>query len=279
MTATNEELTGAGSGSAPGRSAAPRMRLVLADYLTLGNALCGFMAVWHLAAAQVGQIAAGISGPLGRSELAVAVILLLLAAAFDLFDGRVARKLGGSGMGAELDNLADVISFGFAPAFFVVTWGTLGPDDDSLLPLAAAAAVLLAVVVRLARFSCQTPANDNFTGMPCPFGAMAVITIVLLDPPLYVGIAAVLLVAWLMISRVEYPKPRGRTAYMVLVWIMVSVACLAGWAMDAPMADALLYAGAIPVLLLILLVPFHVLATRQQHRRSEEEALRAVGES
>lgn len=276
LTATNAEVIG--SDIAEGEDPPLRLRLALADYFTLGNALCGFMAVWHLAAAQVGQISAGIPGPLGRGELAVAVVLLLMAAAFDLFDGRVARKLGGSGMGAELDNLADVISFGFAPAFFVVTWGTLGPEDHSVLPLVAAAAVLLAVVVRLARFSCQAPTSDYFTGMPCPFGAMAVITIVLLDPPMYVGIAAVLLVAWLMVSRVEYPKPRGRAAYAVLAWIMVGVACLTGWAMNAPMGDALLYAGAVPVLLLILLVPFYVLAARNQQRRVDQEALQAVGE-
>ncbi|MFD0802703.1 phosphatidylserine synthase, partial [Streptomonospora algeriensis] len=51
------------AGGAAAEASAPRMRLAVADYLTLGNALCGFMAVWQLAAAQSAHIAAGVSGP------------------------------------------------------------------------------------------------------------------------------------------------------------------------------------------------------------------------
>ncbi|MDS1268864.1 CDP-alcohol phosphatidyltransferase family protein [Lipingzhangella sp. LS1_29] len=240
----------------------PRLRLGVADYLTLGNALCGFMAVWQLTAAQVGQVSSGVVGPLQREAVATAVILLLLAAACDVFDGRVARKLGGSGMGAELDNLADVISFGFAPAFFVVTWGGLGGDSRGLLAIGAGAAVLLAVVVRLARFSCQSPGTDYFTGLPSPFGAMAVVTIVLLQPPLYAGLAAILAVAWLMVSRISYPKPRGRLAYGVLTAILLGVGLLAAWALSLPLGDILLYAGAGLVLAMVVALPFYVLATR-----------------
>ncbi|MGI5121379.1 CDP-diacylglycerol--serine O-phosphatidyltransferase [Marinactinospora thermotolerans] len=266
MTATDERLAAAVTGHEP----APRLRLVLADYFTLGNALCGFMAVWQLASAQVDQFSAGVHGPLQRGDVAAAVVLLLIAAVCDLFDGRVARKLGGSGMGAELDNLADVISFGFAPAFFVIAWGTLASDEGGLLPIAAAAAVLLAVVVRLARFSCQAPGDHYFTGLPSPFGAMAVITVVLLDPPVYLGVAAIFLVAWLMVSRVEYPKPRGRTAFAVLAWILGSVGCLTAWAVNAPAGDALLYSGSSLVLVLILAIPFYVLVTRRRAGRPGE---------
>jgi len=248
----------------------PRVRLALADYLTLGNALCGFMAVWQLASAQAAQVASGTPGPLDRGAIAIAVVLLLAAAACDLFDGRVARKLGGSGMGAELDNLADVISFGFAPAFFVVAWGTFAADGGPL-PIAAAAAVLLAVVVRLARFSCETPGTTSFTGLPSPFGAMAVITIVLLNPPVLLGTAAVFFVAWLMVSRIVYPKPRGRIAFAVLAWILGSVGCLAAWAMDAPAGNTLLYSGSSLVLVLILAIPFYVFAMRRQSGRGGPE--------
>ncbi|WP_269082819.1 CDP-diacylglycerol--serine O-phosphatidyltransferase [Allosalinactinospora lopnorensis] len=250
----------------------PRTRLAVADYFTLGNALCGFMAVWQLAAAQSAQLSAGLQGPMERNTVATAVILLLIAAACDLFDGRVARKLGGSGMGAELDNLADVISFGFAPAFFVVVWGTMAGDGGAA-PIIAAAAVLLAVVVRLARFSCQAPGDSYFTGLPSPFGAMAVITIVLLDPPVYLGAAAVLVIAWLMVSRIEYPKPRGRLAFTVLAWILGSVACLTAWAVDAPAGTALLYSGSSLVLMLVLVIPFYVVVTRRHGRGEDEEDL------
>ncbi len=266
MTATDGELAAPALTS---RAPAPRTRLAVADYFTLGNALCGFMAVWQLGAAQSAQLATGAHGSMERSALATAVILLLMAAAFDLFDGRVARKLGGSGMGGELDNLADVISFGFAPAFFVVVWGTIA-GNGTALPIVAAAAVLLAVVVRLARFACQEPGVDYFTGLPSPFGAMAVITIVLLDPPVLVGTVAVVALAWLMVSRVEYPKPRGRLAFAVLAWILGSVACLTAWAIDAPAGTALLYSGSSLVLALILVIPVYVVLTRRNDAESGE---------
>lgn len=269
MTATEGEFAALGGDGS--EEPEPPMRLVLADYLTLGNALCGFMAVWALAAAQVGQVSAGVVGPLQRENIAAAVILLLIASTCDLFDGRVARKLGGSGMGAELDNLADVISFGFAPAFFVVTWGALGAGGNGAFAIAAAAAVLLAVVVRLARFSAQAPGSHYFTGLPSPFGAMAVIVIVLLDPPLYVGVTAIVVVAWLMISRVEYPKPQGRLAYAALALILGGIAFITAWAVKIPFGDVLLYSGSSLVLFLLLAIPVYVLVTRRHGEEDHEE--------
>ena len=245
--------------------AAPRLRLGLADYLTLGNALCGFLAVWALATAQSAHAASGAGGPLPHAAMATVVGLMLVAAALDVLDGRVARKLGGSGMGAELDNLADVVSFGFAPAFFFVVWGMRA---EGLEPFAVVAggAVLLAVIVRLARFSCQAPGSDYFTGLPCPFGAMAVVTVVLLDPPPLAGVAAVLLISWLMVSRMESPKPRGRKAYVVLGVLAVGVALMAAWGLGVPAGQTLIYLMSAAVLGFIVTIPFYVLATRRSAR-------------
>lgn len=269
MTATEDGAAApVGEGGGDGE---PPMRLVLADYLTLGNALCGFMAVWALAAAQVSHISAEVSGTMERGGVAAAVVLLLIASACDLFDGRVARKLGGSGLGAELDNLADVISFGFAPAFFVVTWGALGAGGAGAPAVAAAAAVLLAVVVRLARFSAQAPDSNYFIGLPSPFGAMAVIVLVLVDLPLLVGAAAILAVAWLMVSRIEYPKPKGRLAYAALAMILGGIACITAWAVNIPFGEVLLYSGAGLVLTLLLTIPIYVFATRRHGAEQAEE--------
>lgn len=241
---------------------APRLRLGAADYFTLGNALCGFLAVWALAMAQAGHIAAGAEGSLPRTAVATAGALLLFASALDVLDGRIARRFGGSGMGAELDNLADVISFGFAPAFFVLTWGVLS-GGMNVLPVLIGGAVLAAAIVRLARFSCQAPGTDYFTGLPSPFGAMAIVTVVLLDPPVYGGLAAVLLISWLMVSRMEYPKPRGKRIYAVLGTIGVAVALLAVWALGVPAGDVLIYLMSALVLLFIVTIPFYVLAVRR----------------
>ena len=65
--------------------------------------------------------------------------------------GLVARRFRASAMGAELDNLADVISFGFAPAFMIVIWGGFNDDLPFEAVVGAAAALLVAGVVRLAR--------------------------------------------------------------------------------------------------------------------------------
>lgn len=245
----------------PDEPEAPSSRLSVADVVTLGNAIFGFLAVCRLTAAMIG------SGgqPIARRDLAAVVVLLLCAATCDLFDGLVARRFGGSRLGAELDNLADVISFGFAPAFFIFAWA--GADASSPMVLASAALVLVAVIVRLARFASVPGAEGQFTGMPCPLGAMSVLTIVLLDPPMVPGLIATAFVAYLMVSRLEYPKPHGNSAIAVLAWIGVSVACLTGWALHAPGGQWLLLFGASLVLLLAVTVPLYTVASRRRAYR------------
>lgn len=241
--------------------AEPSSRLSIADVVTLGNAVFGFLAVCRLTAA---VISSG-GRPVERRDLAAVVVLLLCAATCDLFDGLVARRFGGSIMGAELDNLADVISFGFAPAFFIFCWA--GADASSPLALAAPALVLVAVVVRLARFANVPMADGRFMGMPCPLGAMSVLTIVLLDPPLVPGLIGMAFVAYLMVSRLEYPKPRGNSAIAVLAWIAVSVGCLCAWALHAPGGGWLLVFGGSLVLLLAVTVPLYTVASRRRAYR------------
>ncbi len=153
---------------------------------------------------------------MARHSAATAVILMLCAAVFDLFDGLVARKLRSSPMGAELDNLSDLISFGLAPAYFVLVYGMVADDAHQRVAAVGAIVVLLAVVLRLARFSCVTVKDGTFQGMPSPFGALTVVSIVLLELPFVATLMAIIGTAWLMVSRVEYPKPRGRLAVAML---------------------------------------------------------------
>lgn len=250
----------AASADRPSRTE-PSSRLSIADVVTLGNAVFGFLAVCRLTAAVIN------SGghPVERRDLAAVVVLLLCAATCDLFDGLVARRFGGSKLGAELDNLADVISFGFAPAFFIFVWA--GADANSPLVLASAALVLVAVVVRLARFASVPATEGRFTGMPCPLGAMSVLTIVLLDPPMVPGLIGMAFIAYLMVSRLEYPKPRGNSAVAVLAWIGVSVGCLCAWAVHVPGGEWLLLLGGSLVLLLAVTVPLYTVASRRRAYR------------
>ena len=82
---------------------------------------------------------------------------MLCAAVFDLFDGLVARKLRSSPMGAELDNLSDLISFGLAPAYFVLVYGMVADDAHQRVAAVGAIVVLLAVVLRLAQILAASP--------------------------------------------------------------------------------------------------------------------------
>src|SRR5689334_6836939 len=91
----------------------PKLKIYfLPNLLTAGNLFCGFVALTKIVEADISN---GNFQP-----IKVALGFILLACIFDLFDGRVAR-MGGveSPFGREFDSLADLISFGAAPAFLV----------------------------------------------------------------------------------------------------------------------------------------------------------------
>lgn len=246
-------------------------RLSAADSLSLGNAVCGFLAVCVLAysAIQQLQVDGGRFTP-APSYFATAIVLLLIGATCDLFDGLVARRFRASAMGAELDNLADVISFGFAPAFMVVIWGGFTGQVPFMAVLAAAAAVLVAGVVRLARFACVKTKSGDFMGLPIPMGAMTVISIVLLFQPSIWSLLAVLGVAWLMVSRIEYPKPKGQLAAVVLGWILVNVAFLTFWVAWPEGGDLPIKIGATMQIALVAAIPLRMLFYKREQRRESQ---------
>ncbi|MDX5361521.1 MAG: CDP-diacylglycerol--serine O-phosphatidyltransferase [Alphaproteobacteria bacterium] len=123
-------------------------------------------------------LAAGLSsirlGHEGRFEAAATMIVL--AAIFDGLDGRVARWLKGtSKFGAELDSLADFVSFGVAPGVVIYAW-TLG--DLGGIGWIVALGYAICCALRLARFNVMSAegtkppwANDFFVGVPAPAGA------------------------------------------------------------------------------------------------------------
>ncbi|GAA2234571.1 CDP-diacylglycerol--serine O-phosphatidyltransferase [Kitasatospora cystarginea] len=255
---------------------APRspQHLSTADFLTLGNAVCGFMAIYSITTGVLMPHLMGDSMP-NRHSAATAVTLLLIGSMCDLFDGLVARKLRSSALGAELDNLADLISFGIAPAYFVAVWGIVSPDSNQQLSAFIAVTVLLAVVLRLARFSAVKMRPGIFQGMPCPMGAMTVIAIVLLEPPLLLGLLMILGVAYLMVSRIEYPKPQGLLATATLCWIVVSIGCLAAWAAGLPGGDTLMHIGAIAQITLAAMAPLLVIRRKVGQKVGDVRARRA----
>ncbi|GAA2626914.1 CDP-diacylglycerol--serine O-phosphatidyltransferase [Streptomyces axinellae] len=255
-------------------------RLSIADTLTLGNATCGFMAVYFTTTGVlIPHLTGSEDGGMTRHSAATAVVLMLMASVFDLFDGLVARKLRSSAMGAELDNLSDLISFGLAPAYFVVVWGMVANDAHQRVSVVAAVVVLLAVVLRLARFSCTTVRDGVFQGMPGPFGALTVVSIVLLGLPFVPTTLAILGVAWLMVSRVEYPKPRGRLAVAMLGWIVLSMGLLAAWAFGGPGGELLLQTGCALQVVLGAVIPLFATFRRVNSFRDSRREARAAAQS
>lgn len=185
-------------GRRPRRPARESLRwgiYLIPSLFTVGNMFCGFAAVLH-----------SING-----RLTLAAWLLILAGVLDGLDGRIARLAHASSeFGKEYDSLADVISFGLAPAVLVYLWGLwmLGRWGA-----AAAFLFLVAGSVRLARFNVKAAHGERgyFTGLPIPAGAGALAVMVLAAPEPPAGRAAgiatsvyVLLVALLMVSTVAY---------------------------------------------------------------------------
>jgi CDP-diacylglycerol--serine O-phosphatidyltransferase len=134
----------------------------LADFLTLANAACGVLAVF--------AVMAYVEARTPRCLL-TATALIPLALIFDVLDGRVARsRQKHSAMGRELDSLADVISFGVAPAAIAYGAGMKGLWDIAILVY-----FVCCGVSRLARFnitaealSTQTGKVTYFEGTPIP---------------------------------------------------------------------------------------------------------------
>jgi CDP-diacylglycerol---serine O-phosphatidyltransferase len=147
---------------------------VLADFLTLGNGACGSGSV--LAAMQF-----LITGE--NHWLVVAMALLPIALVFDFADGRVARwRRRSSTLGADLDSLADVISFGLAPAAVGFAVGLRGAWDVIILLYFVACGIS-----RLARFNATAVALSDesgkvkyFEGTPIPTSVFIVLLLAVL---------------------------------------------------------------------------------------------------
>lgn len=143
----------------------------LADWFTLANASCGVGALF--------AVMSYLQGPQVQ-HLLLACGLVLLAFAFDVFDGRVARwRQQTSLLGRELDSLADVISFGVAPAIIAYGVGMDGLWDRVILIYFVACGVS-----RLARYNITADAlaqgGDKvryFEGTPIPSSLLLVVVI------------------------------------------------------------------------------------------------------
>jgi CDP-diacylglycerol--serine O-phosphatidyltransferase len=198
---------------------------LLPNLMTAGNLFCGFLATLKIVQGALLVSTAQLVGTAqtmmteraidaGNTHFKTAIWCILAACIFDLLDGRLAR-LGGtdSAFGREFDSLADIVSFGVAPALMV---SRVVLRDFEKLGWLVASVYLICGALRLARFNCIAAsgvpgASKEFKGFPIPAAAGLVASITLF-------------MLWLNNDRIEY----GLTKWVLppllvfLSWMMFS---------------------------------------------------------
>ncbi|WP_096156998.1 MULTISPECIES: CDP-diacylglycerol--serine O-phosphatidyltransferase [Bacillus] len=169
-----------------------RFRRSIPNLFTLGNLYCGFLSIGFAADGQYSN----------------AAILILIGMMLDSMDGRVARMLRAeSELGKELDSLADVVTFGVAPAFLVYytyffQFGLIGFMVAGVFPLFGA--------FRLARFNVSTSNSSGkyFTGVPITAagGILALLTLFGGKFPEILTTVIFTALCFLMISKIKIPS-------------------------------------------------------------------------
>jgi len=220
---------------------------VLPNLFTVSSIFLGFYSM---------TLSAGDATP---EQLYRAALAIFFAIFFDMFDGRVARMTRTqSDFGVQLDSLADVISFGAAPALLVYKWA-LAPMGFMGLFLSFSFAACGAL--RLARFNVLAARGDKashrfFTGLPIPLAAGALVSVVIAhyrqfgaptDPSTHVPIAiGVALLSFLMVSTVRYrtfkethltPRSIATFLFVLAAGVVIGVATRASFVL-------LVFAGA-----------------------------------
>lgn len=162
------------------------------NMLTVGNLFLGIVAI--------------ILAFQGSQYVDYAAITVIVGMLLDGLDGRVARMLNvQSEFGKELDSLSDVITFGVAPAFIMYV---VSLQDLQMLGIFITAIFPICGALRLARFNVQAGVPGYFIGLPITAAGGVLATLALYHDFFPIGTLAIgmLLLAFLMVSRVKYPN-------------------------------------------------------------------------
>jgi CDP-diacylglycerol---serine O-phosphatidyltransferase len=197
---------------------------ILPTLFTLGNMFCGYSCIVYAM----------------RGEFETAAPLIGVAIVLDMLDGRIARMTGSaSDFGVEFDSLADVISFGIAPAILSFSWGL---QPLGRLGWLVGFLFLTAAAMRLARFNIQTGSGGDkryFVGMPSPAAAAIPAATVFAYPwglndyrAALPALAMVLVPAALMVSTIRFRSFKtfdlqSRRPYTVVILIAAGIALIA----------------------------------------------------
>ena len=198
----------------------------LPNILTLANLFCGCIAITYILGAQNFTTAFDATTYLEVPAIEqpyIGALFIFLAALFDMLDGAAARALNiHSPIGKDLDSLADVVSFGVAPAviLFKMLWSAYMAEpeamDTSLFLISPALLVACFAALRLAMFNQSSAEQKNyFIGMPTPAIGLFVATFPLMQwqNPLFIYFykpwllyAVIALLCWLMVCRLRFFK-------------------------------------------------------------------------
>lgn len=190
----------------------------------MGNMFCGYACIVYAM----------------RGDFETAAPFIGIAIVLDMLDGRIARLTGtASDFGLQLDSLADVISFGVAPAILSYAWGL---QSLGRLGYAAGFLYVSAAALRLARFNIQSAAATDkryFVGMPSPPAAGIAASTVFVYPyglhdyrAALPALAMVLVPALLMVSTIRFRSFKTidlkmRRPYTVLFLIAIAIMAIA----------------------------------------------------
>ncbi len=197
---------------------------LLPSLFTMGNLFCGYACVVYAM----------------RGEFETGAMLIGVAIVLDMLDGRIARLTGtSSDFGLQFDSLADVISFGMAPAVLAFQWGL---SSLGRLGWAAGFFFVAAAALRLSRFNIQSASGGDkryFVGMPSPPAAGIPAATVYLYPSGLTDyraalpiLAMVLVPAILMVSTIRFRSFKTidlqvRRSYTVLLLIAAGLMLIA----------------------------------------------------
>jgi CDP-diacylglycerol--serine O-phosphatidyltransferase len=215
------DMLGSLRNGTPGDRRLRRGVSLLPSLFTMGNLFCGYACVLYAM----------------RGDLTTAAPFIGVAVVLDMLDGRIARMTGtSSAFGREFDSLADVISFGMAPAVLAFVWGL---EPLHRLGWAIGFIYVAGAAIRLARFNIQSVgASDKryFVGMPSPAAAAIPASTVFFYPEGFheprsalIALVVVLVPALLMASTIRFRSfktldLRVRRSYKVLTLVALVIA-------------------------------------------------------
>lgn len=255
----------------------PRIRSVIspADVLTLMNGISGFLAIAVITGAVklyeppffpgLDDVFPGLAPDGQDDRFLLASVLITLGLVFDAMDGIVARRFGGSRLGADLDTLSDTITFVVTPAFMVFSY--YGPER-TFGSLLAAGLVLIMGMLRLARFNANPVegSTTTFQGLPTPWCAITIALLILAKIPVTYALPIVVVLAFLMMSNVAYPKSRGKATLLAIGMAGAALATMAVILFFPENQPRVLRGSFTLVMLTVAVLPFFLARSRRPSR-------------